>query len=123
MLRLLPQVPLVFVVALSAFGQAQATFEVASVRPATERVEFEREGQITALHGTLRMRDVSITACVAFAYGISTSQVVGPASLRDRRYEIIAKAGQETPEAQLRQMLRSLLAERFHLTLHHEQKE
>jgi uncharacterized protein (TIGR03435 family) len=123
--RLPHPVHLVFVAALSAFGQAQAqpTFEVASIRPATERVEFERDGQIAALHGTLRMRGVSVSACVAFAYGISTSQVLGPASLTDKRYDIIAKAEPNTPETQLRQMLQSLLAERFHLTLHHGQKE
>ena len=123
MLRLPYRAHLVFVAALFAFGQAPATFEVASVRPATKWVEFERDGEIAALHGTLRMRGVSITACVAFAYGISTSQVVGPTSVREKRYDIIAKAEQEIPEIQVRQMLQSLLAERFHLTLHHGQKE
>jgi uncharacterized protein (TIGR03435 family) len=48
---------------------------------------------------------------------------VGPTWLRDKRYDIIAKAVRETHETQVRQMLQSLLAERFHLTLHHEQKE
>lgn len=123
MLRLPHRVHLVFITALSAFGQPHAMFEVASIRPATQRVEFERDGEIAALHGTLRMHDVPIIACIAFAYGISTSQVVGPASLRDKRYDIIAKAGHEIPETEVRQMLQALLAERFHLTLHHGQKE
>ena len=51
MLRLLYRVHPVFIAAFSAFGQAQGTFDVASVRPATERVEFERDGEIAALHG------------------------------------------------------------------------
>jgi uncharacterized protein (TIGR03435 family) len=123
MRRLPYRVHLVLIAALSAFGQSKATFDVASVRPAVERVEFERDGEIAALHGTLRMRDVSLTACIAFAYGISTSQVVGPTSLREKRFDIIAKGEQESSETQLRQMLQSLLAERFHLTLHHAQKE
>lgn len=125
MLRLLFGIRLGFVAAFSFLGQAQTqpTFEVASVRPATERVEFERDGEVAALHGTLRMRGVSIAACVAYAYGISLSQVVGPASLTDKRYDIIAKAEQEIAESEVRQRLQSLLAERFHLTLHHEQKE
>ena len=123
MLRRPYRVHLLLFTTLSAFGQAQATFEVASVRPATERVEFERDGEIALLHGTLRMRDVSISACVAFAYGISTSQVVGPISLTDKRYDIIAKAEHDIPETQIPQRLQSLLAERFRLTLHHGQKE
>ena len=123
----MPQIPhrvsLFSIAALAAFGQAPAAFEVASVRPATERVEFERDGQLAVLHGTLRVRAVSIASCVAFAYGVSTSQVVGPASLRDKRYDIVAKAAQNTPEILVRQMLQALLAERFHLTLHHGQRE
>jgi uncharacterized protein (TIGR03435 family) len=114
---------LIFAAALCAFAQKQPAFEVASIHPTTERIEFERNGQITALHGTLQMRDVSLPVCIAFAYGISTSQVVAPSSLRDKRYDIIAKAKPETPETQLRQMMQSLLADRFHLTLHHGQKE
>ncbi len=106
---------------LSAY--AQSTFEVASVRPATERVEFERDGQTSVLHGVLRMHDVSVSTCIAFAYGISTSQIVGPASLKDNRYDIIAKGNPDATESQTRKMLQALLAERFHLASHTEQKE
>ena len=109
--------------AVSAFGQTRPTFDAASILPASERVEFERDGKIRVLHGTLRMRDVSIAVCVAFAYGISVSQVVGPGPLRDKHYDITAKAEHDVPEAQVRQMMQSLLAERFHLTLHHDRKE
>lgn len=112
-----------FVAALSVFAHAQARFDVASVRPATERVEFERDGKIAAVHGTLQMRGVSLAACVAYAYGVSTAQVVGPASFLEKRYDIIAKAEQEIPETQVRQMLQALLADRFHLTQHRGQKE
>lgn len=123
MSRLLYRVHLLLVVALSAVAQVPATFEVASIRPATERVEFERDGEISVLHGTLRMRGVSLNACIAYAYGVATSQVVAATPLRDDRYDIIAKAAKEIPETQVRRMLQSLLAERFHLTLHHGQRE
>lgn len=109
--------------ALSLAAHAQATFDVASVRPATEHIEFERDGQTSVLHGTLRMHDVSVTDSIAFAYSISTSQIVGPASLKDQRYDIVAKGNPDATESQIRQMLQSLLAERFHLTSHREQKE
>ena len=110
-------------VALPLSVHAQTTFEVASVRPATEHVEFEGNGQTSALHGMLRMRDVSVRTCIAFAYGLSTSQIVGLASLTDKRYDITAKGNPGATESQIRQMLQSLLAERFHLTTHGEQKE
>jgi uncharacterized protein (TIGR03435 family) len=107
-------------------AHAQKAFDVASVRPSTEHIEFERDGQTSVLHGVLRMHDVSVSACIAFAYGISTSQIVGPASLKDKRYDIIAQGNPDATESQIRQirqMLQSLLAERFHLTSHREQKE
>lgn len=110
-------------IALPFSAYAQTTFEVASVRPTKKHVEFERDGQTSVLHGMLRMQDVSVAACIAFAYGMSTSQVVGPASLKDNRYDITAKGNPDATESQIRQMLQSLLAERFHLTSHHEQKE
>jgi len=110
-------------VALPVSAHAQTTFDVASVRPTTEHVEFERSGQTSVLHGMLRMHDVSLSDCIAFAYGISTSQIVGPASLKDQRYDIIAKGNPDATESQIRQMLQPLLAERFHLTSHGEQKE
>jgi uncharacterized protein (TIGR03435 family) len=110
-------------VALPVSAHAQTTFDVASVRPAAEHIEFERDGQTSVLHGMLRMHDVPVSACIAFAYGISTSQIVGPASLKDKRFDITAKGNPDATESQIRQMLQSLLAERFHLTSHGEQKE
>jgi uncharacterized protein (TIGR03435 family) len=61
------------------------------------------------------------------AYGVRDFQIIGPDWLRDstgsNRINIEAKASHPVPEEQLRLMLRPLLADRFHLTLHREQKE
>lgn len=104
-------------------GFAQTKFDVATIRPSTERVEFERDGQTTLSRRMLRMHDVTVRTCLAFAYNVSTAQVAGPASLTGQRYDITAQADHEITEMQMRQMLQSLLADRFHLTLHHEQKK
>jgi len=109
--------------ALPLCAHAQLTFDVASVQPATEHIEFDRGGQTSLLHGTLRMHDVPLNTCIAFAYGISISQIEGPASLKDQRYDITAKGNPNATESQFRQMLQTLLAERFHLTSHRVQKE
>jgi uncharacterized protein (TIGR03435 family) len=109
--------------ALQYPGFAQTSFDVASIRPATEQVAFERDGRTTTSRDALQMHDVSVRTCVAFAYSVSTSQIAGPASITDKRYDILAKVDHDVTETQMRQMMQTLLADRFHLKLHHEQRE
>ena len=109
-------------IAVPLLSYAQATFDVASIKPTMEHVQYDRNGETTLSHGTLRMHDVTVKGCIAFAYSISLSQISGPASLTDTHYDIIAKAAPDSTQTQMRQMLQSLLANRFHLTLHHSQK-
>jgi len=102
---------------------AQDGFEAASIHPTKESVPNERDGFISAAHGTLRMHDVTLKSCIHYAYGVSTAQIVGDTNLSGERYDILATAGRDLGDAELRRMLQGLLAERFHLTLHHEQRE
>jgi len=102
---------------------AQTSFDVATIRPASERVANERDGRTTMTRDSLQMHDVSVRVCLAFAYGVSTSQIVGPASINDKRYDILGKVDHDVTEAQMRQMMQSLLADRFRVALHHEQRE
>jgi len=109
--------------ALEFPGFGQASFDVASIRPATEQVANERDGRTTILRDGLQMHDVSVRTCVAFAYDVSTAQIAGPASITDKRYDILAKLDHEATQAQMRQMMQALLAERFHLKFHHEPRQ
>ena len=102
---------------------AQDGFEAASIHPTKESVTNERDGIISASHGTLRLHDVTLKSCIHYAYGVSTAQIVGGTNLSGERYDILATAGRDLGDAELRRMLQGLLAERFHLTLHHEQRE
>jgi len=104
-------------------GSAQAGFDVASIRPATERVANERDGRTTISPDALQLHDVSVQTCVAFAYRVSTSQIAGPASITEKRYDILAKVDHDATEDQMRQMMKTLLADRFHVILHHERRE
>jgi uncharacterized protein (TIGR03435 family) len=58
------------------------------------------------------------------AYGLPTEQMsfgaFGP--LFEQRYDIVAKAGGRVRRNQMMLMLQTLLGERFHLAVHHEQK-
>ena len=71
---------------------------------------------------TLQMHDVTVDTCIKWAYGVQNSQISGPAWLDGDRFDIVAKADSPATEAQMKLML-LLLADRFKLSFHHEQKE
>jgi uncharacterized protein (TIGR03435 family) len=67
---------------------------------------------------------VTLRSLIVEAYELRAHQVIGgPGWLDLSEYDIEAKAGSPSTKQQLRQMLRSLLAERFLLLLHRERKE
>jgi uncharacterized protein (TIGR03435 family) len=99
---------------------AQAAFDVAVIRPSAQEVKFERNGRIEAAHGTVNMRDVTVTSCIHWAYGTPDPLITGPSSLKAVHYDITAKTDPSTTEQQMRLMLRTLLTDRFKLTFHSE---
>lgn len=107
-------------ISLASFAQAQnaPAFEVASIRAGNPGKEF-----IEAVPGSLTMRNVRLTACIRWAYGVYEYQVSGPGWLNDTWFDISAKAGSPVKEAELRVMLQTLLADRFKLSAHRQTKE
>jgi uncharacterized protein (TIGR03435 family) len=101
-------------------------FETASIRPAQTPqgagLAAFRES-INPTPGGLTLRNVSLRSCIRWAYDLKPYQLVGPDWLKDRRFDVIAKAGSEVSEDQLRQMLRALLADRFKLVIHRQSRE
>jgi uncharacterized protein (TIGR03435 family) len=57
------------------------------------------------------------------AYDVKNYQISGPAWLDMERYDIAASIPSGATKKQFNLMLQNLLAERFHLALHHESKE
>src|SRR5262249_23638759 len=57
------------------------------------------------------------------AYDVKAFQLSAPDWLSSQKYDIVAKVPLGTSKEQCNRMLQALLAERFHLTLHHETKE
>ena len=106
-----------------AHAQTQPAFAVASIRPATEAVRFESDGETKLLPGIVRMHDVTIETCIKWAYGVQRAQVSGPRLLTSERYDITAKADDPATVDQMKAMMRTLLAERFKLAFHQEKKE
>ena len=99
---------------------AQMTFAVASIRPSSESVKFERDGKTDITPVTLRMRDVTIQTCIKWAYGVQRAQIVGPDDLEQTHYDIGAKSDEPVKPEQMKLMMPALLAERFKLKFHRE---
>ena len=69
------------------------------------------------------MRNIRLSSCLKWAYGVQDSQIAGPDWVGIERYDIVALAPGPTTEENLKLMLRSLLADRLKLALHHASKE
>lgn len=123
-------ISVLFVSSYAALGQnaPPPAFEVASVKVSQGGRGgrgFPGRGlgnQIASEPGALTMRNVSMRAAIHWAYDVPEFQVSGPAWLPSERYDINARAAAGAPEDQLRLMLRTLLADRFKLVTHTEQK-
>lgn len=84
-------------------------------RPAEEKVQVE-PGRVT-------MTNVTLVRCLTEAYRVYSFQIGAPAWMSSARYDIAARTANAVPEDQVRQMLQQLLAERFHLILHKENRD
>ena len=100
-----------------ATAGAQPAFDVASIRAGEAARRF-----FTVVPGSLTTH-TDLHSCIAWAYHLQTYQVSGPAWLDDVWFDIAAKSSAPATEDQLRVMLQSLLAGRFHLGLHGDFKE
>jgi uncharacterized protein (TIGR03435 family) len=111
--------------AQSLAGSHAATFEVASIRPNSASKaggEGSYRSKIEFAADRLTMRNVDLSECIQWAYGIPFYRISGLNSLKTERYDIFAKAEGPVPLSQLEAMLQDLLAKRFSLTLHRETK-
>ena len=69
------------------------------------------------------VRQASMVDLVANAYGVTNDNVLsGPAWLDTYRFDIVAKAPRTTSPEDVKLMLRTLLADRFHLVVHNDTK-
>lgn len=129
MLKAMRALPVLISLAFSssaAFGQAATTtpaFDVASVRPSQHFVGPDYNNQLTYAPAGITARNVTLKRLVAEAYHLQLNQVFGPNWLGQNEYDIDAKAAGVSTKEQMALMLRSLVADRFHLTQHSETRE
>jgi uncharacterized protein (TIGR03435 family) len=105
------------------------SFEVASIKPSPPP-DRERGmhvgmsgGPGTADPGRFTTENLDLTNLITIAYGVPRYRLSAPEWLTEARFDLAAKVPDGATREQFRSMLQELLRERFHLVLHHEQKE
>jgi uncharacterized protein (TIGR03435 family) len=96
------------------------TFEAASIKPAAPG---GRGGRTTVSGDRVTYANTTVLNVLARAYGVRGFQIEGPSWIRTERYDILAKAPDNTSKDQIPLMLQALLTERFQLKLHRESRE
>ena len=107
--------------AISAFAAqnapGQPKFEVASVKRA-DQCAFDSSVD----PGTVVLKGFPLKAVLVEAFKVKTDQIVGPSWLDEDCFEIAAKMPEGATRDQLPAMLQTLLAERFKLAAHKEDR-
>jgi uncharacterized protein (TIGR03435 family) len=104
------------------FGQALPQFEVASIKPAPPGSDFKVDLGIHIDGAQVSCNFFSLADLIRTAYDLKQYQVITPDWMASERYNLKATIP-EGKQSQVRDMIKSLLAERFHLKVHKESKE
>jgi len=111
-------------------GSAQTStpvleFEVASVKPAaplTPAMMRGREFHSRNDNGAFEDSNASLLDLVTIAYNVNWDRVSAPGWMNEQFFSVAAKLPAGSTKEQTPAMLRKLLADRFKLAVHHEQK-
>jgi uncharacterized protein (TIGR03435 family) len=110
--------------AATAFGQTidgKTAFEIADVHTSPRTLHPAPRGGFHS--GRYELRMATMADLVAAAYAVTPDKVAGgPSWLDTDRFDIIAKALPETPPQTVKLMLQALLADRFGLAVHTDQR-
>ena len=83
--------------------------------------EGSLRSQIETAPDGVTMRNVDLREITEWAYGLQDYQVVTSAA-QSERYDVRARAGELVPDSTLKRMMQNLLATRFKMQVHREQK-
>jgi uncharacterized protein (TIGR03435 family) len=131
-MRMILHTVLLALTCVAASGQTPETkfeFEVASVKPAAPQGEGRRMmgmrgGPGTNDPGRITYVNLNLRDLVMIAYGVKRNQISGAPNWIDTdRFDITAKVPEGTTKEQANVMLQNLLADRFKLAVHREEKE
>jgi uncharacterized protein (TIGR03435 family) len=114
------------VTGLAQQPSASPAFEVASIRPWSPPTT--RATSVTVVPAPVGSgifnRSSTVAALIAGAYEVQDFQVSGGADwVRTERYDVAARAGREVSQTELRQMVKTLLADRLKLRVRIDTRE
>ena len=112
----------VIVLATMAIAQTPR-FEVASVKMSAPITDGKVMISMGGDPGRINYQGLPLRTLIARAYRVKDYQVSGLDAFGSDRYDVVATMAPDTPPEQVALMLQNLLAERFKLKLHREQKE
>jgi len=120
-----PLVCLLAALALDAPVSGQSTaFEVVSIKPAPQnKKELQRHLGTRIDPAMADFGGVSIMMLITRAYGLNSFQVLGAPELNTTRFDILAKLPAGSSTAQVPEMLKTLLRERFRLEAHQDSRD
>jgi uncharacterized protein (TIGR03435 family) len=111
-------------IALASIGYAQtAAFDATSIKP---NVSGGGPSSLQVTAGRAAMSNVSLKKVMLNAYGIPDDReytVDGPDFLTAEHFDIDATFPADTPVLKVREMMQTMLAERFKLALHKEMRQ
>ena len=114
------------VIAGNARGASGAEFANASLRP-NQKGNAGGEGseseKISLSPTGINMQNVSLRSCLRWAFSVRDSQIAGPAWLATQRYDIVANTDAAASGDEMKEMTKKLLANRFQLRLHRENRQ
>ncbi len=115
--------PLIFV-AVAAFAQERVEFEVASIRPSAPPSAADRADVGVHIDGAMvRISYLTLKDYIRIAYDLKLYQIQGPEWIGMDHFDINAKVPDGAKRNQFREMLQSLLVDRFQLKTHRDSKE
>ena len=98
-------------------------FEAASIKPSPNSDEGRTPWRFKENPGGVDYKYITVSTLIQKAYGIKDYQLVMPRGYKGQEYDIVARAPANSRVEDIPMMLRRLLADRFHLTFHHETED
>jgi uncharacterized protein (TIGR03435 family) len=98
-------------------------FEVASIKPSDPNPSNPMWIGMTSDHAMVTYTNITLKDCIRAAYRVRDFQITGPGWIETARYEIKAKLPAGASTEQIPEMLQTLLADRFMLTLRRDSRE
>jgi uncharacterized protein (TIGR03435 family) len=109
--------PLLFPAVLAA----QTSFEAATIKPHDPKGTLGK-GRILP-GGHLEAGGMTLEDLLMFSYGVLPNMILGlPKWAKESQFDVVATAGHDTPNGTIRIMLQALVAERFKLASHQDDR-